>query len=495
MAVTALFVCYAATVYGVTEEPVETPPPAAAATPKPTETPPPEPTPVLTGGPLPEIAAPPQEDLSEYGLPNDALVNPYVTYTYDQLLEDIAQLEEKYPGLISSYSIGTSVEGRDIPAFNLGRGKREVVICSTMHACEHIATNVLMRMVDEYCRGYINGDSCKGLSYREILDGVKFIIVPMLNPDGVNIAQFGPDAAMNPEAVRSIGGEEYNYAGWKANANGVDLNGNFKYKWGIRDEVTAPSSEGYAGPEMASEPETQAMMELLDSTDFYMLISLHIRGEVLYWLDTDTLDLYNKYYPLARRFSDAFGFELLSPEDVTDRGGYMVNSARIEYGKFAMTVELCPYISTDPYPLDMFDRSYKPVYPLLLLAGDEALRMDRLSVVPDVIYKGKVLAYYPVRPFMDEGCALVPAFDILSRCGAVWEWWGEPAGKLKASLDGNTVELKLGDDTMTVNGTKVKLDAPMRFRNGTLMIPACQVLRSLRLDVDWDRENLNVVIR
>ena len=311
----------------------------------------------------------------------------------------------------------------------------------------------------------------------------------------MNLAQFGPDAALDPEAVKAIGADElrYGYYSWKANINGVDLNGNFKHKWGIRDEVHAPAPEGYAGPSPASEPETQAMLELIDSTDFYEFISLHNRGEVLYWLDTDTMDMYKDFYPLAAQYARAFGYELLEPEDVTKRGGYMINSARFEFKKFCMTVELCPYSSIDPYPLSVFDQVASDVYPLGLIMGQQAIKMDKLSTAVDIIINDKVLVYYPQRPVREDNCVLAPAFDILNRCGVKWAWW-EPKGLLELSYKGNEVSIKLDKEYMTVNGIKVKLASPMRYEGRTLMIPVLQVLRSLRINTTWDGENCNVVI-
>ena len=185
LSVIALLACLFPVLLSYEEpEPEVTPTPTAVVTPKPTlePTPTPAPSPVITSSPITEITAKPQEDLSEYGLSKDALVNPYVTYTYEQMLEDIAQLEVKYPNLITSYSIGKSVEGRELRAFNFGRGKREVLLVSTMHACEHFCTNFLMYMADQYCIGYARNSEYQGVSYREILDNVKFIVVPMLNP-------------------------------------------------------------------------------------------------------------------------------------------------------------------------------------------------------------------------------------------------------------------------------------------------------------------------
>ena len=116
------------------------------------------------------------------------------------------------------------------------------------------------------------------------------------------------------------------------------------------------------------------MLELIESTDFYEFVSLHNRGEVIFWLDTDTLDMYNEFYPLAAEYARAFGYELLGPEDVRKRGGYMINSARVQYREFCITIELCPYSSVDPTPCRSLTR-WQPMFILWgLLWGSKLLR-------------------------------------------------------------------------------------------------------------------------
>ena len=62
-------------------------------------------------------------------------------------------------------------------------------------------------------------------------DGVELWLVESMNPDG-QAAQV------------------------RQNANGVDLNRNFPYKWG---PIGVPGDSQYAGTGPASEPETQAI--------------------------------------------------------------------------------------------------------------------------------------------------------------------------------------------------------------------------------------------
>lgn len=87
--------------------------------------------------------------------------------------------------------------------------------------------------------GCIHGDECAGtailaaLARRAVPPGVQLWLVPEFNPDG--------------SAVSS-----------RHNADGVDLNRNFPYRWApITDPVY------YSGPRPVSEPETRAAMKLI----------------------------------------------------------------------------------------------------------------------------------------------------------------------------------------------------------------------------------------
>ena len=350
-----------------TPEPAPAPLPTPDPTPEPTPEPPPEPTPEPT-------EAPASRDFSPAGLSAESIVNPYCLYDYAQLRADLTALEERYPQLLRVYTLGETAEGRPIPVFDFGRGDLEIVLISSMHACEHIATNVVMYLVDQYCQGYRADGEWNGVRYRDILDRVKFRVMPMANPDGIELAQKGLVAVKDPDAILDMGYDEaHDFSDWKANIRGVDLNANFAHKWGIRDEINGPCDAGWCGPSPLSEPEARAMQDLLDSTDWRLFISLHIRGEVIYWLDTDTLDLYDAHYPAARRLSNAFGYGLMGAEDVSDRGGYLVNTARVETRKFCATLELCPYVGEDPYPPELFPDVVDGIYSLFLTLGNEAI--------------------------------------------------------------------------------------------------------------------------
>jgi protein MpaA len=88
----------------------------------------------------------------------------------------------------------------------------------------------------------IHGDEAAGVAVLERLatlpvpPGVDLWLVESMNPDGQAVPQRG-------------------------NAGGVDLNRNFPYQWG---PIGAPGDGQYAGTGPASEPETQALVGLVE---------------------------------------------------------------------------------------------------------------------------------------------------------------------------------------------------------------------------------------
>ena len=301
-------------------------------------------------------------------------VNPYDVYSYDEMKQDIAELQKLYPQLISVFSIGQSAEGRDIPAFTFGKGDKKVILCGAMHAREYIATIFLMYMVDRYAYSYVKDEWADGYSVRKALESITFVVVPMMNPDGTNIVQNGFDAAADPEYVSSLPITEWGgsnrWESWKSNARGVDLNQNYPAKWEF--DYEEPSSAHYGGPYENSEPETQAMVNLINQTDFEILASFHSQGQVIYWMDDICGgDLKEKFSPYITRICNETGF-LKMPATSSTTSGNLTDYVRIYKRKMAMTIELCEYVGNYPYPEYDFDNVARPVYKIGALLADIA---------------------------------------------------------------------------------------------------------------------------
>lgn len=216
-------------------------------------------------------------------------------YTYGMLQEDIITLCTQYPDIVRFSVLGQSADGRDIYQLTLGNpnAQHAVFVQASIHGREYMTTQLVMRMLAEYASQYQTGDYL-GIPYQVLFEQMCFYIVPMSNPDGVSISQFGEAAICNPEKVELIRAayqrdkKQYkNYAEylakWKANVNGVDLNRNFNAGWENIHQRTMPSSELYKGVMPESEPETQILTAAVKQRNFDCIISYHARGEIVYY--------------------------------------------------------------------------------------------------------------------------------------------------------------------------------------------------------------------
>jgi protein MpaA len=131
-------------------------------------------------------------------------------------------------------TIGTSVEGREIVAYFFGSGPYDTLIFAGIHGNETIAADVGRRLVD-----HLIADPTQ-------LAGRSVIVIPHLSPDGI--------------AART-----------RHNARGVDLNRNFPASnWRITRATRNPG-----GPQPLSEPETRALVGVLESHPLRKIVSLH----------------------------------------------------------------------------------------------------------------------------------------------------------------------------------------------------------------------------
>ena len=128
------------------------------------------------------------------------------------------------------------------------------------------------------------------------------IFIPCVNPDGVFISQTQIPL-------------------YKANYNGVDLNVNFDAQWGKGvQNVKVRGAENYIGPFPFSEPESMALRDftLLRKPD--MTISLHTKGEEIYYRFFQKPTELRRDYKLAQVISIFNGYPI---KDISGSvGGY-----------------------------------------------------------------------------------------------------------------------------------------------------------------------------
>ncbi|NWL89855.1 peptidase M14 [Paenibacillus sp. 79R4] len=288
-----------------------------------------------------------------------AIVEVCGGYRYADFQAQSMELMRKYPQLCRR-SIGRSVLGRSIDCFIIGNGSEHLHMNGAVHANEWITTPLLLRFMEELLE---HAGSQRSEAIARLLERATLWIVPMVNPDGVDLAQDG--AAMADDSWRSCllawneGSDDF--TAWKANIRGVDLNDQFPACWETereRRQVCGPASQDYSGPCPLSEPEAQALAELTETVEFSRVLSLHTQGREIYW------NYRNQEPPeaevLAEKLAAASGYRAvkLSGSDAGYKDWFIMQFCRPGY-----TVEAGE--GKNPLPPEQFDSIYKDLAPLL----------------------------------------------------------------------------------------------------------------------------------
>lgn len=285
------------------------------------------------------------------------VINPVMErqtqYNFSMLTNDIKQLKEVYP-FIEVSTIGQSVLGKPIQEIRIGKGSKKVHLDASFHANEWITTPILMDTLNTFLLSLTNGNSIRGLSSMPLYNSVNLSIVPMVNPDGVNLVLNGPPSEMREEIIRINKGST-DFTGWKANIRGVDLNNQYPAQWELekeRKEEKAPAPRDFPGEAPLTEPEAIAMAELARNRNFDRLLALHTQGEEFYW-GYEGLEP-SESRVLAEEFERVSGYQ--SIQYIDSYAGYKDWFIQ-EFRKPGFTLELG--LGTNPLPLSQYNEIYE----------------------------------------------------------------------------------------------------------------------------------------
>lgn len=315
----------------------------------------------VTQTPVSETVSSPAQSLENPDGVIDLTTN---LYTYDQMVSDLNLLASAYPDRMRLGTLGTTADGRDIYVVYFGNpdADRQIFICAATHAREYMTAQLVMKQLEYYSAHY-DTDSYNGQTYRQIFERTCFVVVPMVNPDGVTISQLGEAGIRNAalrENLRAIynadvangyttDGYEYYLTRWKANARGVDLNRNYSPGWELVTDRTAPSSTFYKGEYAGSEAESQALMNVVNSlSNPRMAISYHSYGDLVYWQYGQSEPLWSANQNLATAISNLTGHYL---------AGY---SNEAGFSNWCVLVKGIPSVTVEtgtvpaPLPIDQF---------------------------------------------------------------------------------------------------------------------------------------------
>lgn len=294
-----------------------------------------------------------------------------IDYTYEILDRQLRGLRARYPFLEVS-SIGKSVMGKNLYVVRLGRGSNHVSYNASHHANEWITTTVLMKFIENFAKAYSVGGKLGNYSIPDIWNRSSIFLVPMVNPDGVDLVNYWPDytdPAMTQAARLNTTGLPLPSV-WKANIKGVDLNLNYPADWEAEHEleieqgITGPAPRDYGGPAPLSEPESSAMVDFTRQHNFRLIIAYHTQGEVIYYgyknmEPPETADI-------AQLFARVSGYAVSPNPGEASYAGYKDWFTQ-DFRKPGFTVEVGRGVN--PVSLTQFPRIYSQNEEILLLGA------------------------------------------------------------------------------------------------------------------------------
>jgi len=305
-------------------------------------------------------------------IPLDMAVVPTDIRWSSDLLELVVEgLRGRYPFLGVSV-IGSSVLGRPLYQLTIGRGEICVGYNAAHHANEWITTPVLLRFLEQYAYGVAFGGHVGGADFRGLYGHYTLDIVPMVNPDGVDLVTcaLAEDSAPYRQAMAIAASFPHIPFpdGWKANIEGIDLNLSYPAGWEIARRLKfsqgfdRPAPRDYVGPAPLAAPEAAAMARRTREAGYRLILAYHTQGKIIYW-KYDNFDPAGAY-ALARRMEAVSGYSVETTPDYAGHAGYKDWFIKT-FNRPGYTIEAGKGVS--PLPLKQFDEIYRDNFGILLL--------------------------------------------------------------------------------------------------------------------------------
>lgn len=205
-------------------------------------------------------------------------------YSYKELSGDVKELGKKYHGIVQCKVIGKSEDNRNIYDIVIGnpKAKKTILVVANLHAREYMTSQLCMDQIEYYLENYYKSQT--GGAWGKTLDKIAVHYIPMANPDGTTISQYGIGAIRNADLRRKLRKmKNGSTTTWKANARGVDLNRNYPVRF---RKQGSRGSQGYSGKKACSESETRAIKKLTDhlaaNSNLQAVVNYHAMGSIIF---------------------------------------------------------------------------------------------------------------------------------------------------------------------------------------------------------------------
>ena len=284
-----------------------------------------------------------------------------VTYrTYEEYGEEMKALVAENPGLVRPVTLrhrtleGRPVEGVEITSnVDQPNGKPVFLMTGVHHAREWPSGELSMEWAYEAVTKFRAGNE----RMKKLLENVRLVVVPLVNPDGFVLSRMAPVDAQQPIydpgfaykrkncRIKNFELPQPGECAQQANRYlGVDPNRNYGGDWGGPGASSAGDNDTYRGPAPFSEPETQNILDFISTNQVQTFITNHTYSDLILRPPAAAEDPDTPDEAAYKAFSDAMaaenGYASLKSYELYDTSGSAEGWSYYATGGYGFTFEI-----------------------------------------------------------------------------------------------------------------------------------------------------------